>query len=487
ALSIGVEDGVSPRVELGPLDGRITHRHKDNVVTYSAGFDNLDAQAALRLARRLAATEWIEERWGQELDQFSASGLIKLFDVSLQLNEPAQWNWQKAEVQSSLVFEKLSVLHQNPDTGQRAGFENLSGQLSGDNQSGSWKLSGSNSRIVLEELFPEKVLAFDTLKGQGSWSMPQGLEQGITFAFNDLSAQNSDLHALLRGEYQFAQGRSDQLNIQGLLKRAEIAQIPGYLPSVLGTQVRAWLDNNLKGGVVKDATFLANGPVQEFPFHDSANEDHQFEIKIPVSKAQLTFAPDWPLIEAIEGQVMISGRTLKVQADSAKTNQVDLSDVQVVIDNLAAPQTVLNIQGLAKGELAQLLAYTRASPVGGFIGGALAQSEAVGQASLDLSLTVPLADTRKTSVTGVLNFERNRLRVVREMPWVSNLEGQVSFSDTGLQLSNVRGQALGHPLSVNGGTGRRGLIIQANGVASDTELAKYLSPFLKPYLKGQTA
>lgn len=487
ALSISIADPGLSQVDLGPLNGRLGRKEQNELVTLTAGLDDLNAETALKFARKVAATSWVDEYWSNQLAQFKASGLIKGFDLSLQTSQLEAFDLKNANLQSSLIFENLSVLHVNPENSQRTGFEGFSGRISGDNRSGGWSLSAGQSKVMLQELFDENVIELESLQGQGSWVVQSGAENNVEFSFDDLSVQNQDLKAIVRGKYKFVQNESDWMNIQGLIKQAQVARVPYYLPNVLGEKVRGWLEGALRAGMAENASFIAKGPVKSFPFHDSQSADERFEIKIPIRQAELSFAPDWPAIDDIKGVVTINGKSLMVDAEQASTKGVPLSPVTASIENMDAWEPVLKVEGLAQAELDQLVDYTNSSPVSSLIGGVLLQAQVDGLAQLKLMLEIPLAQTSNTKVNGNLLFDNNRVRLVAGMPWVKNLQGQIDFSGSKLELIKVRGNALGRPLKISGGSSNGLLQIKASGRATAQGLAEYLNPLVKPYLEGETS
>lgn len=486
-LSISIMDSGNSQVDLGPLNGRLGRKEQAQSVTLSAGLDDLNAQTALRFARKVAATSWIDAYWGDQLAQYSASGLIKGFDVSLQAPKGENLDLKNANFQSSLIFENLSITHQNPESLQRTGFEGFSGRISGDNRSGNWSVSAGPSKVVLQELFDDKVIELQTLQGQGAWLAQSGDASNLEFSFDELLVENADLQAIVRGQYRFVQNESDWMNIQGLIKRAQVAQVPAYLPNVLGEKVRAWLEGALQAGVAENASFIAKGPVKSFPFHNSESVDERFEFNIPIRQSSLIFGPDWPPVEDINGLVTIKSKSLKVEAEQATTKGVPLSPVVAVIENMDAYEPLLQIEGVAQGELDQFVDYVNSSPVGSMIGSVLLQAQVDGLAQLKLNLEIPLTQVSTTKVNGNLLFDNNRVRLVSGMPWVKNLQGQIEFSEKSLALTQVRGNALGRALSLSGGSSNGRLKIDATGKATAQGLADYLNPLFAPYLNGETS
>ncbi|NJM33074.1 MAG: hypothetical protein HC848_09805, partial [Limnobacter sp.] len=108
-------------------------------------------------------------------------------------------------------------------------------------------------------------------------------------------------------------------------------------------------------------------------------------------------------------------------------------------------------------------------------------------ATLALELQVPLAEPEQSKVVGELQLANNRLELVPAMPEVSQLTGQIAFSEQGLQLKGLAGLGLGEAVEITGGTQANGkLLIQAKGHARAPELAAYLGPLPAHFLSGKT-
>ncbi|MEK9817545.1 MAG: DUF3971 domain-containing protein, partial [Limnobacter sp.] len=140
-----------------------------------------------------------------------------------------------------------------------------------------------------------------------------------------------------------------------------------------------------------------------------------------------------------------------------------------------------------KGELGKMVAFVNQSPVREILNEALINAQVEGNANLDLRLNIPIADPEKTQVKGDLKLKGNSIRVVRGMPVVSNVDGVIQFSNKGLFIDQLLGQALGGAVVVKGTTDANGRMeIRANGTARAKGLAQYLNPLSEPYLAGST-
>ena len=82
----------------------------------------------------------------------------------------------------------------------------------------------------------------------------------------------------------------------------------------------------------------------------------------------------WPLLTNINGRMRFEGLSMRIEADSARTFGADVGPATAVIAKLnGGHDTLLEIEGRARGDLQRYFDYLEASPVGGFMGHRCAQ------------------------------------------------------------------------------------------------------------------
>ena len=241
-----------------------------------------------------------------------------------------------------------------------------------------------------------------------------------------------------------------------------------------------------KASAGRVSSFEVRGKVYDFPYGEARYPGH-FKLEIPVTDAQLHYAEGWPEINQINGTVVFEGKGMHIHANTAQTQNVLLKNVDAKIADLSADVTVLTIVGQGEGELKNMVAFANQSPIRDILNQALVKADAEGPAKLDLSLRIPFDNVGKTQVKGVLALKGNALRLVRGMPKVTGLDGTLRFSNAGLFIEQLQGQALGGPVQFKGNTDASGKMeIRANGTARAAGLAAYLNPLIEPYLVGAT-
>ena len=473
--------------QFGPTDLSVSKRSIDGGFEWGLKIDQLDAAQAKAIALEI----------GPHMDQKEGFARVKAFDFTGQINR-VDLSWMTAgespfvdslAFNSDIDFSKLTVLYRDPSersNGKITGFKNLSGTLKGNDSGGLWALKGENIELSLPEVFATESLRFDTLNGAGGWRNVFATNLPAEFSVQRLEAGNQDVQVKVAGTYEFRRDEPDTINVKGTLPVVNLAKVSTYLPLAVGNSAREWLNKNLKAGLAKKGDFELSGRLSDFPFDDPASKGI-FRIDSPVENAELSYAPGWPGIQKINGQIGFSGKQMLVQAATAESLGVQLKDVQAKIENLDAWEPMLEIKGKGQGNLGNMVAFVNQSPVREILNEALINAEVDGNADLDLQLSIPIAAPEKTQVKGDLLLKGNSIRVVRGMPTVSDVGGLVQFSNKGLFIKQLQGQALGGAVSVTGTTDSAGrLEIRANGTARAKNLAQYLNPLTEPYLAGST-
>lgn len=478
---------IAGQKQFGPTDLSVRKNALNEGFEWGVQAQKLDAAQAKAIVMELGPHLGQQDRL-ERVKAFEFSGLVKQLDVSWRTGGDKPFSDSQA-FNSDIDFANLTVLYRDSSpqsNGKTTGFRNVSGTFKGSNSQGKWTLMGRNVEFALPEIFAVDVLKFNELAGQGAWENVFATDLPVEVSIDKMLARNADLQVDVAGSYEFRREEPDVINLKGNLPMANVAQVANYLPLIVGSSARTWLTENLKAGVASNGEFEMSGRLSDFPFDDPKSKG-VFRIEVPFENGELTYAPGWPRIQQVNGKATFNGKRMLIQADSAESLGVQLTNVEARIDNLDAWDPLLEITGKGRGDLANMVAFVNQSPVREILNEALINAQVDGPANLDLQLGIPIADPQKTQAKGELTLKGNSIRVVRGMPMVSNVDGVIQFSNKGLFINQLQGQALGGPVTVKGNTDAAGRMeIRANGVARAQGLAQYLNPLIEPYLAGTT-
>ncbi len=447
---------------------------------------DLEPLAALAVHLPLSASE------RQMLGDYAPRGELHDFSASWQGEAPGTGNYQ-----FSGRFARLSVKPQLARAGSAnvpervavPGFDGLSGDVDANQEGGRVRIKGEHATLYVTDYLVNPTLFFDELALDGSWSLRN--RQQLAIKIGSLEFLQGGLRGRAEGSHviplPFSKGKPGELDLKAHFPTVELTRVAGFLPPAVGPDVRDWLANGLLEGRASDVALVVKGDLAKFPFtaRKGERQDGVFRITGKVAQAKLLPAPDllnedhrtplWPRIEDIDGSVTIDRNRLQVHADSARTAGVPLSAVDVVIPDFMANNPVLDVNGSATGSLQAMLAYVNATPVVDWIDGLTDEARTLGNARVALKMQLPLVEGQPT-VQGSVKFQGNEVQLWRSLPTVQQVNGELGFSDKGVQLNNVQGNLLGGPLVLTGGVQRDGsTLVKLDGAVTADGITRYLT------------
>ena len=367
-------------------------------------------------------------------------------------------------------FDGLAIRHE-AGRGSLTGFEGLSGEIDANQEGGRVKLRGEQVKLHAGDWFTIPGMKLDDLALEGSWSLRE--KNQLTTRIDTLRFSEAGLFGTLSGSHTVAlplsANRPGELDMKLQVPVIELNSVPRYLPAAVSGDTRDWLNTALLDGRARDVALVIRGDLDKFPFHQKISTDKPpgiFKLTAKIENAFLNPAPKelaqdrrtplWPKIGDIQGNLTLDRGRLQIQASSAKTAGVSLTEVDAVIPDYMSSKPVLEVSGVALGSLQGMLAYVSATPVLGWIDGLTEEARTSGNARLGLKLQLPLTSVGVATVQGNVRFSGNEVQLWRAWPSVQQVVGDLNFSEQGFQLPALQGVFLGGPLALSGGTQRDG-------------------------------
>lgn len=317
-------------------------------------------------------------------------------------------------------------------------------------------------RVAVPAVFETPAFDFAELGLDASVRRRPG--QPLTLDLRQLRLANDDLDLRLQGAWR-DEGRdaAGTADLRGSLARAAMPAIHRYLPREVNLDARTWLAEGLLAGEIRDAAVTLKGELGDFPY-TAPGATGEFRISGAYRDAVVDYAParpgrkGWPRLEGLAGGFAIDKVSLTLDSatgtvPTAPGRVVTLADVHAVIPDME-DNAELTVRGSSSGPAPAYLALAANSPLGGLLDGALDEAEATGDWQVPLDLHVPLMNVDDTRVTGEIAFQGGTFRLMPEIPVMSQLHGELEFSERGVQAREVRGVFLGGPARLWGKLGR---------------------------------
>lgn len=441
-LTLTTQEGVV----LPPTDARLEWQPAGRKAGGEFSANTLDIGTLAALAGHLPLPAQAHER----LREFAPRGRLAEVAVQWKGTADAPDDWQ-----ARMRFDGLALAAYR----ELPGVDGLSGRFEGDARSGDVHIDSRDLRIALPKVFPDPVLAFAGFEADAGWTVREG---AIDVRLVRAAFRNKDAHGEAAGTYRHTGQGPGEIDLSAKLTNAAGKAVWRYMPLVVNQDARDWLRAAILGGMSDSTTLRLKGPLEQFPFRDG--KGGIFQVKGTIRGASLDFAPGWPRMTGIDGELLFEGVRMTIRGRRANIMGVALSDVVAEIPDLDADEEMLIVNGRARGETRRFLDFIEASPVGERIDHFTQPMSAEGRGELALKLTMPLRHVVDTDVQGSYRFSDNRIRVLPELPPLTSAQGEFGFTTDRLQARGLRAQLYGAPLELDVGTGAGGAVrVEATG------------------------
>ena len=417
--------------------------------------DRLDLDALNQISQRMP----MPEQWRSMLARVQPQGQVNQLNAAWQKQEDASLHYAvRGQVR------QLSLRRDALPTGPLAVLPGIhAGQLEFDftQKSGKAHLRIDQGSLTLPLGLDEPHLVLHEASVQLNW---QHKDDDVTVQFSQGRVVNDDVAGEFSGSWKTGQGVQRLpgiLDLTATISRAKAAQVARYLPNTLPADVRTYVRQAVQAGDVSQANLRLRGNLDDMPFSNPKQGEFRIAAQIangvyqyvpqPAAKPKTPPVAQWPALTHIGGELVFDRAALhfKGQTQLAGASDVNWQKVEAHIPNLAQP--VVQVSGEAHGPAQQVFHMVANSALNDLTGGVLNKSQASGDASYKLSLTLPIDQLEKTQVQGSVTFADNALQIIPGTPVLNRTRGVLSFSEAGFKLKDLQAQLLGGHAVLEGG------------------------------------
>ena len=358
----------------------------------------------------------------------------------------------------------------------RPGLRNATVQLDAGEAGGEARIGLEQGVVELPGVFDEPALPFDRLDAKLDWKIERrpGAAPNITVRVREASFANPDAEGELSATWRTGAGEGmarggrfpGVLELDGRIGNARAARTVRYLPLGLPDSVRGYVSRSVLDGSIERASFRVRGDLWDFPFH-GGKSGREGEFRVEAKVAGLVFAyipaeapasrpgeagnPNWPSLTDVSGELIIDKTRLEIRNARARLGGADWTGVRGAIPQLG-DHARFEIEGMARGPLAEMLRFVNATPVGRWTGRALATASGSGNADLKLALDVPLDHPSETKVKGSLALAGNDVRMTPDTPLLGAAKARIDFTQSAFTVVTGNARVLGGDMSFEGGS-----------------------------------
>ena len=352
----------------------------------------------------------------------------------------------------------------------------------------SLTLSAQGLRLE-SSLFEPRTLSIGDVSANTQWN--RDVSQKLQVNATQLALKSGKLNAQLRGKWTQGQASSPGVvDITGTFDSVDPKNLHQYVTTQVSGESREWLRRAIRSGAIKQLDLTLQGDLSHFPFNSTKKEAGIFRLEGNIDQVMIDYdyvepnQPQWPAVTLVTGKLLFNNFGLTIKSDQALVMGMHARPLQISGLDVRAPDLELNpnlsIRLDSSGLAQDYLAVLNRTPIEHDLGRRVETLEIKGQASLPLSVDFDLDQQRVTSLNGQFKLSDASVALTKEGVPVEKINGVIEFNDDVVIVNDMRGHALGGPVSLTGewGPKLRELNIQGELTSIAAEKHQKLSALL---------
>lgn len=402
-----------------------------------------------------------------------------LQNVSVIFGKTHWQDWHQLAFNGDVVQLSMHAYQKYPD------IKNLSANVKWSNNHGA--LEFKNSLPV--KFSYDSIFANPITLNQFTGKIVAELDDKNVWKFNTNALQilNNDIAANVKGTLTLNDNASPQIDLSSHFTLQNVTHIKTYLPQrIFDKDLVAWLKQAFEAGEIKSGNATLKGNLADFPFD---KDNGIFSIAGVVSNVDLHYAPEWPSLKKMNGKIIFSGRQMTVDVDRGQIADIPLNNLHAVLPTIGSDApAILDVTSAntIQTDFAHGIHLVQSSPLNETLGKMFTGIMMNGPISLQLGLKVPLMNPEKTQVQGDLQFKDAEMNMI---PWelkITNLNGQLQFTENSTDAKNISGLLFNKPLAVDLLTNNKMIEAQFKTNLAADDLQQWLKVPLAKIAQGAT-
>ena len=402
------------------------------------------------------------------ISTLALKGLLKDFSVYL--------NTENNQYAINGVFEKFSI---NAYAGLPQ-LENITGSINGTHEHGMIAFNTGNGSLFFPELF-RKPFPISKLHGLLSWQQTEDswqiFSERLLFDSKKIQTETSVAVTIPKNdESVFMDLHTSFAN------EKDISYVPDYYPSlIMDRDVLNWLDNAFVSGKVRQGDALIFGELNDFPFTEG---EGVFEVFFNMDEVELNYDSEWPNLKNVSAGVLFIKNGVNIDIVDAEVKQLKINPTKIEIPSFDKSDYVF-IKGQVEGSIVDGLMFLQQTPLHTMADNFLDAVKPEGLTLVDLDLKIPLTEQVPVLVNAMAQLNQAALKVKSVDLDISDVSGNLRFTEQGLFSEGIKAISLGYPIDINVGSENFSTAINVKGKTNIFQLNKQFGFFDNQYISDK--
>lgn len=242
------------------------------------------------------------------------------------------------------------------------------------------------------------------------------------------------------------------------LRDVDAAMRDRYIPYILSEDLLQWLGDSIQSGRILDAGFIYRGSLAA-----TEAQERTVQLYLNVEDLTLDYHPDWPVVENVQGLVVINDLEIDVNAAHSTVSGLAVGTTTIEVDPLDKGSW-LKVKAELGGSATDALRIVTESPgLRRIVGAAFDYWQLDGDISAEIQLGVPLGnDSLEPEINFTSKLSNSNVDISDFNLQLKDFAGPLAYSsESGFYSSGIKGsffgeqativvsQPRGQPLNVN--------------------------------------
>jgi uncharacterized protein (TIGR02099 family) len=345
----------------------------------------------------------------------------------------------------------------------------------------SLTLSAQGLRLE-SSLFEPRALSIGDVSANTQWN--RNTAQNLQVTATELGVKSDTMQAEFRGKWTQGQASSPGVvDITGTIDSIDPKNLYQYVTTQVSVESREWLRRALRSGTLKQLDLTLQGDLSHFPFNEPRKDRGVFRLEGQIDQVMIDYdyvdpnQPQWPAITIESGSLLFNNLGLTIKSDQAHVIGMHARPIQISELQVQAPDLDLNpnlsIRLHSVGLAQDFLSVLNRTPIQHDLGKQVETLEVRGQASMPLSVDFDLEQQRVVLIHGQFQLSDVSVALEKEGVPVEKINGVFEFNNEVVIVKEMRGQALGGPVSLTGEWGPKVRELKLAGELTTVALEKH--------------
>jgi uncharacterized protein YhdP len=248
-------------------------------------------------------------------------------------------------------------------------------------------------------------------------------------------------HGMVRGKLRmaFQPGLLPLMDLNASVTDFDVTQVWRYLPiERLRPKSLAWLDAAFRAGRLVTGMVSQTGPTRGFPYREGQG---RFHAEAHVTGISLLYAPDWPEIRGLDGDIIFDGPGLRAVA--TRGSLAGIAITQAEANSADYRESIVALRASAEGDAGRAIRFLQASPLAPSLGAGFANLTGSGPVTGEIAMYLPLKNFEKKVVTVTTTVNGVKLQYLQQPIEASDVRGVLWVRNREINAPALTGQLLG--------------------------------------------